>query len=180
VNKNGKWESTYLMYKFLKIRYTSFSDSSCSATQQIPIILWNLIAHYEVHKKPPFTSTPVRLLQSTQHLLRPILVLSSHLYLHLSYWWYAPFILLYFITPILFDEQYKQTPMMHTQFSQPSSNLSSLRYKHSSPHVLTHPPSLSSFKPTQNKCNYNSLHQNVLTCTRIMKSAINTSKYKYT
>jgi hypothetical protein len=55
--ENGKWESTYLLNKFLKIWYTSFTDFFCSATQQIPINLCSLMAHYKVHQKPPFTST---------------------------------------------------------------------------------------------------------------------------
>lgn len=63
LNKNWKLESTYLLHKFLKIWYTSFTDALCSATQQIPIILWNLMAHYKVHKKPPFTSTLSKITQ---------------------------------------------------------------------------------------------------------------------
>ena len=78
MNKNGKWESTYLLNKFLKIWYTSFTGSFCSATQQISIILWNLISHYKVYKKPPFSSTLGKITPIyTPLFLRPTLILSS-------------------------------------------------------------------------------------------------------
>lgn len=108
VNTNGIWGSIYLLNKCLQIWYTL--NLPAQLLNKFPSFYgtWWLTIEFIRSLHSPLPS--VRWFQSTNHFLRPILILPSHLYQDLSYWWYASLILLYFSTLILFDEQYKKAP----------------------------------------------------------------------
>jgi len=184
---------TYLLTPLSRVLLEKPSVSS--ANQEILRILWNTKFHYRIHKCPP----PVPILSQidpahvpTSHFLKihlniilPSMPGSSKWSLYLGFphqnpalnsplpvraTWPANFIILDFITQIIFGEQYiSLSPSHYVVFSTPLSPCP-LRPKYSPQHpVLKHPqPTFPpqcerpSFTPIQNKRqNYSSVYLNL-------------------
>ena len=80
------YHQKYNLLTYSMVQSPSWEANWFAASQGIPCILWNPKVHYRTHKRPPPVPklgqpNPVHI--PTSHLLRSILILSTHLHLGL-------------------------------------------------------------------------------------------------
>jgi len=143
LNKNG-WLTTKREDRINSMEHSpSWEANSCSASQEIPCLLWNLNGHYCVHKSPSLVSNPSQM--NPVHTLRSTLIIShvclsfpsglftwgfrTKIFMHFSSlpcMLHAWLILLYLIILIIIGKEYKLWSTLLCSFLQPPTIFSLL------------------------------------------------------